>query len=145
MSMRRLSFVLFGILGLALLCTAAIDRVWIGSFPLTIGFISKEPFDTTDLVFATCIDQTDVDAVMETGTPMRGKIVPSVRVEEMTYRIAVSCTGRSNLLGIGEDYHQPKFVVVGYSHHEAGVRSLSWKPSEIPLGRGPRTLQMSLP
>lgn len=144
MSWQRLTLVLFGILG-ALLCTAAIDRVWIGSFPLTIEFISKEPFDATNLVFATCIDQTDVDAVMATGTPMRGKIVPSVRVEEMTYRIAVTCTGRSNLLGIGEEYHQPKFVVVGYSHSESTSTALTWKSSEIPLGTGPRSLQMSLP
>jgi hypothetical protein len=57
----------------------------------------------------------------------------------------VTCGGDSGAYGIYDKYHQPRFLFVQYRMLGAKEDDYGCKLLEIPLGRGPRNIVLTLP
>lgn len=129
---------------LAILISFRDVTVWVGRFPLTILVRQDETsnVDTATFRFATCWNDIEAKAAMESGGSNEMRFLTADEVSDDRFTISVPCSGREGPFGIEYSYVQPKYVVVEmYNDDGSTVR----KQLEIPTGRGARVVLMTLP
>lgn len=144
--MSRQRFSIFAVIFLVNLLALHFGSVavWDGHFPLTIIIDANQPIDASQLHFATCWRESEAEYAIETG--LTGE-VPFRSVDsqyESHHTILVPCSGRAGPFGIAYSYQQPLFLVIQYSTLEGEDVLTRRKRINIPAGRGPRSVNVTL-
>ncbi len=95
------------------------------------------------LQLAECPQAGQEDVVLQSALNEHSELFADVQVTSDGKRSAtIRCSGRSNLLGLLNQYHEPSSVVLRYKID--GDRD--WKTSivQLPKGRGDRSVRVQL-
>ena len=136
--------ILFIAVALALILSP-IQSVWDGHFPLTIHMVEQQQIDPNSLQFATCWFEPDAkEAIAHPGVYEYGfRAIKKSPEGQMI--IDVPTSGRSGSFGTSGSYNHPKFLIVEYRLTQDDNGTLARKMFPLPVGRGPRSITISLP
>jgi hypothetical protein len=119
--------------------------VWDGRFLLSIVIKTSQPIEPSELLFAACWRESEAEYAIEHGPTVESRFELGEAVGDKRYRLSLPCSGRSGPFGIEYTYHQPLFLVVQYSITEGAEKVTRRKRFDIPTGRGPKSICITLP
>ena len=144
MKSRQFSAITASLL-VAVLLPFANVAVWVGGFPLTLQVEASQPVDVNSLRFAPVWREVEADNVIEHQSPCDVKFSEAENDADGALVIRVPSSGRSGPFGIEYSHVQPSHLLVEFAVERNRVTTKEYRKFEIPRGRGPRTMQISLP
>lgn len=128
-----------------LVAVAAQTTAWVGSFQLVLNL---EPSDLqldrlAVLQFAECPQAGQENVFLQSARNEHSELFADVQATSDGKRSAtIRCSGRSNLLGLLNQYHEPSSIILRYKMDGDG----DWKTSivQLPKGRGDRSVRVQL-
>ncbi len=143
----KTEWIVGGVLALvaAALVFSPVVAVWDGRFRLTISIQETEPLDRDSLSFATCWFEREADHAL--ANPRRyeyGFRLPKFTTDGRAV-IDVPASGRSGGWGLVDTYNHPEHLVVEYRLAGTDNGRVKRKRFGIPIGRGPRSISITLP
>ncbi len=142
MTARRLAIVAVLFLVALLLLPFATRVIWDGFFPLDIEITATEPIEP-DLLIAACGRIEEVEQAIAQGRKGEIPFRRAERMEEGRYLIAIPASGQTGPFDIELSYYEPPFLVLEYQL--AAEETPRRKRIDVPPGRGPRSVQVTLP
>lgn len=122
-----------------------IQSVWDGHFPLSIHMAEQQQIDPDSLKFATCWFEADAKEALEHPGVYECGFRAMKESPEGQMIIDVPTSGRSGLLGTSGTYNHPRFLIVEYRLTQDNNGNLARKMFPLPVGRGARSITISLP
>ncbi len=142
MTARRLAIVAALFFVALLLLPFASQVVWNGFFPLDLEITATEPIEP-DLLIAACGRIEEVEHALAQGRKGEIPFRQAERMEEGRYLIAVPASGRTGPFDMELSYYEPPFLVLEFKL--AAESTPRRKRVDVPPGRGPRSVQVTLP
>ena len=115
--------------------------VWDGDFSLTISVTESEPIDRDSLLFATFWSEDQARHALAKPGVYEWGFHPPKPTDDGRATIDVPVFGR--ITTWGDTYNQPQFLVAEY--HLASDGTVARKCFHMPIGRGPRSIDILLP
>jgi hypothetical protein len=139
---RKLVWI-FVVLGIAVaMAFLSGEKHWSGRFLLEVTVRSESSQPIHAVSYAACFDRADAEWTAQTDDPVANCLLKTAEiVDGRPFTVDIPCDGRE-WLGFQYGYTQRKFLVlrVDYTYGEQ-VRTIE----EIPAGRGPRSMTVTVP
>ncbi len=114
--------------------------IWDGSFALTVKLTSRAPVESVDYVL--CFTEEQADLILQMANKNSRDIGwDSSKVNEGAFTVRGRCSGKF-YLGVEYGYVQDRYMIIKC---QRANQAMLLTKAEIPLGRGPRSIDVAIP
>ena len=141
---RRIFLALLPLLlvALALIVRSVFVCVWDGRFELALDVVSSSGEHIDDVSYAAFFKREEAEWVEADTSEVSEHCFHPAAKDNSRFSADVVCSGKTWVFGIETSYTEPRYIVVRVKCRNGKVFRRS---AEIPAGRGPRTMTVSVP